>query len=246
MGDDTIFDVGTDVRGYLQDLVLVSAGLDDFLEGFVEAATAALAQPPQGTATSIVLLRPRSQASLVGSTRDARRLAHLEVHLHDGPSLRAAATGRTVEVPDFSADPEDPLFGSAALRQGIHSAVSTPVAVDGPERAAITIYSTRPSAFSSCHVHSAEAFAAAGATALGLAIRLARLRDKADHLAAAMESRTTIDLAAGVLMAQNRCSQDEAIEILRAASSARNMKLRDLARTVLISTVDAPVTTHFD
>jgi hypothetical protein len=44
----------------------------------------------------------------------------------------------------------------------------------------------------------------------------------------------------------DRCSQAQAIEILRAASSARNMKLRDLALNVLTSTSDAAVTTHLD
>ncbi|MHA7210473.1 ANTAR domain-containing protein [Arthrobacter sp. MDT1-65] len=63
----------------------------------------------------------------------------------------------------------------------------------------------------------------------------------------AMESRTTIDLAVGVIMGQNRCSQDEAIKILRAASSGRNVKLRDLASNVLVSLGQTgPVRTHFD
>lgn len=246
MGNDVGIRPETDLQGFLQDLVVASAGLDDFLEGFVEATSAAPGFEPHDTTTSVALLRPRAHPLLVGSTRDARRLARLEVHLHDGPSVRAAASGRTVGVPDFSFAGEDPLFGSAALRHGVRSALSTPIAVQGPERAVITYYSSRPSSFTDEHRCAAERFAAAGATSVGLALRLARLRDRADHLAAAMESRTTIDLAAGVMMAQNRCSQEEAIEILRAASSARNMKLRELARNVLTSTVDAPVSTHFD
>lgn len=246
MGDDVGLHQATDLQGSLQDLVVVSAGLDDFLEGLIEATCAASAPGSEDTATSVALLRPRTHAVLVGSTRDARRLAQLEIHLHDGPSLRAAATGRTVEVPDFSFGSEDPLFASTALRHGIRSAFSTPIAVQGPERAVITHYAAQPSSFTCEDRRAAERFAAASATSLGLALRLARLRDRADHLAAAMESRTTIDLAAGILMAQNRCSQDEAIEILRSASSARNMKLRELARNILTSTVDAPVSTHFD
>ena len=62
-----------------------------------------------------------------------------------------------------------------------------------------------------------------------------------------MKSRTTIDLAAGVIMAQNRCSQATAMAILKNASSARNVKLRDVAATVVASvSSDATVTTHFD
>jgi AmiR/NasT family two-component response regulator len=61
-----------------------------------------------------------------------------------------------------------------------------------------------------------------------------------------MQNRTTIDLACGVIMAQNRCSQDEAIALLTKASSHRNQKLRDLAAEVLARVSDGAVNTHFE
>lgn len=60
-----------------------------------------------------------------------------------------------------------------------------------------------------------------------------------------MESRTAIDLAAGVFMAQSRCSQDAAMAILKAASNTRNTKLRDVEAAVLASVGQDSVTTHF-
>lgn len=60
-----------------------------------------------------------------------------------------------------------------------------------------------------------------------------------------MESRTGIDLAAGI-MGQNRCSQEEAMAILVKASSGRNQKLRTLAEEIVSSiSVQGPVT-HLD
>jgi GAF domain-containing protein len=159
--------------------------------------------------------------------------------------MKAATTGSTVGVEDSGADAAFPLHRSAALQKGIRSALSVPIRLEGPEKAVVTYYSRRPGAFPQETVELAERFAGEASTPLRLAIRLTRLTNRAEHLAAAMKSRTTIDLAAGVIVSQNRCSQDEAIEILRAASTARNMKLRDLALNVLTSTVDAPVTTHF-
>jgi AmiR/NasT family two-component response regulator len=61
-----------------------------------------------------------------------------------------------------------------------------------------------------------------------------------------MEHRTTIDLACGVIMAQNRCSQEEAMALLTKASSHRNQKLRDLAADILGRVNNGPVTTHFE
>jgi AmiR/NasT family two-component response regulator len=61
-----------------------------------------------------------------------------------------------------------------------------------------------------------------------------------------MQNRTVIDLACGVIMAQNRCSQEEAMALLMQASSNRNQKLRVLAAEVLGRVSSGSVTTHFD
>jgi AmiR/NasT family two-component response regulator len=61
-----------------------------------------------------------------------------------------------------------------------------------------------------------------------------------------MEHRTSIDLACGVVMAQNRCSQDQAMAILRKVSSNRNQKLRELAAEVIRNVTSEEVRTHFE
>ena len=235
-----------DVQNVLQDMVVVSAGVGEFLDGLVEAAVAVLGGAESVLMVSATLLRPRTRATIVGSSRMAWQLTDMQYRFDDGPSLQVAATGRTAKVDDADADTRFPLYLSAAARSNVRSVLCVPLRLDGPERATLTLYSRRRSAFCDESVGSAELFAQRASTSLKLAVRLARLTDKADHLSAAMKSRTTIDLAAGIIMAQNRCTQDEAIEILRAASSARNMKLRDLAAFVLSNTSEAAVTTHFD
>lgn len=60
-----------------------------------------------------------------------------------------------------------------------------------------------------------------------------------------MESRTTIDIAVGVIMAQNRCDQVEAFSILTRASNSQNVKLRVLAEQLVESLADGLPTTHF-
>ena len=70
--------------------------------------------------------------------------------------------------------------------------------------------------------------------------------DTARDLRAAMESRTVIDLAVGILMGRNRCGQEEAVEILKRASNHRNVKLRDLAAELVASVSTAPSTTSFE
>jgi AmiR/NasT family two-component response regulator len=47
-------------------------------------------------------------------------------------------------------------------------------------------------------------------------------------------------------MAQNRCSQEEAFALLKAASSTRNIKLRAVAMTIVESLGQGPAKTHYE
>lgn len=48
-----------------------------------------------------------------------------------------------------------------------------------------------------------------------------------------MATRTVIDSACGVIMAQNRCTHDQAFDLLAKASSHRNQKLHDVATEII-------------
>jgi hypothetical protein len=119
--------------------------------------------------------------------------------------------------------------------------------VEGETRAAINLFASRPHAFSSQDIDDAESYAENASKTLRLALRIAQLTDARNNLAAAMESRTTIDVATGVIMAQNRCSQESAFKILRSASNTRNVKLREIATGIVASVAEGqPLTTYFD
>ncbi|MGX9899727.1 ANTAR domain-containing protein [Arthrobacter sp. SA17] len=111
----------------------------------------------------------------------------------------------------------------------------------------MNIYSTRTHAFSGAEIEAAETYAGQASKALRLAVRVAQLTDDKKNLTAAMESRTAIDVAIGAIMAQNRCSQEAAFRILKIASSTRNIKLRDVATSVVASVSKDPnIFTHFE
>lgn len=111
----------------------------------------------------------------------------------------------------------------------------------------MNIYSSQAHAFSDDFIARAELFGERSAKILRLELRLARLEDAKRNLEAAMTNRTAIDTAVGVIMAQNRCSQDAAMTMLRNASSSRNIKLRDIATGIIDSiSSSAHLRTHFD
>ncbi|WP_426987505.1 ANTAR domain-containing protein [Pseudarthrobacter sp. Y6] len=60
-----------------------------------------------------------------------------------------------------------------------------------------------------------------------------------------LRSRTSIDVACGVIMGQNQCSYEEAFNILATASSHRNIKVRVLAESLLEDLSGGTPSTHF-
>ena len=140
-----------------------------------------------------------------------------------------------------------PGYCDAAWHEGIRSILAIPLPLEGEANAALNVYSRQADAFSGEDIAHAQTYADQASKALRLAVRITKLADDRKHLLAAMESRTTINLALGVVMAQNRCSQETAFKILRIASNTRNVKLRDVAASILDSvSQDSTGLTHFD
>ena len=93
----------------------------------------------------------------------------------------------------------------------------------------------------------AEAFAEHGAVSLRLALRIAHLKHARDDLTSAMQYRTAIDNAVGIVMAQNRCSRESAFRIIAETSSHRNIKIHDVAAAIVASiSGEQNIDAHFE
>ena len=77
--------------------------------------------------------------------------------------------------------------------------------------------------------------------------RITQLSEARSDLSSALKSRTVIDMAVGAIMAENRCTRDTAFNILTKASSTRNVKLREVAASVIASiSGEKEIDTYFD
>ena len=97
----------------------------------------------------------------------------------------------------------------------------------------LNIYKTAEDTFSPAFLEHARTFAGYAAVAVHNVASYARAVDEAAGLRAAMDSRAVIEQAKGVLMARDRCTADEAFAVLTRISQHRNVKLRELARTIV-------------
>ncbi len=234
-----------EVSNLLQEMVLESADVQGFLTGLAQLAATHLNGPDEEVFCGITLLRPRRAETVAASSDRARAMDELQYPFGDGPCLTAARTHTVTYVPDTRTDQRWAEYHAAAAGQGIRSILGVPIPLDGNASSALNLYSTAPDAFNGQDRESMGVFAREASRALRLAVRIAHLTDTGENLRSAMDSRTTIDLAAGIIMGQNRCSQDAAMTILKAASNARNIKLRDIAAAVVTSTGAAAPTAHF-
>jgi hypothetical protein len=237
-----------DVFGELCDLVSDMEDLRGFLKGLAGLAASGLTRVAGSRVEcSVVLHRSKTPRSMAGSNDQAILLDGVEQLLDEGPCFHALRTGLPVllEVPSNS---RWPGYGREMTELGFTGVLGIPVKMGPRAAATLSFLATEPGVFSDPIILEAMGFADEGrrSLALALALRIADAELRSENLAAALESRTVIDLARGILMAQNRCTAQEAFEVLRQASSNRNQKLHALALEVATRFAQEPGPAHFD
>ncbi|MGK7222567.1 GAF and ANTAR domain-containing protein [Kocuria flava] len=230
----------------LHEALAGSEDLREFLEEFARIMAARLSAGGAEVWCAITLLRDGTVGTVAASTARAGVLDELQYDHDDGPCLTAAREQELVHVPDLAADERWGDYASAALAHGVHGAAAAPFDLPEPDRAALNVYAGAPHALDDDALAAVAREVSSASTALRLALRLARHRETEADLRTALSSRTTIDLAVGILMGQQRCSQDEAFELLAAAAGARGAKLREIAAELVRTTGGVQARTHFN
>lgn len=167
------------------------------------------------------------------SDREAWEADQVEYDTEAGPCVEALRNGLETEVTDLTVDNRWPAWAAVSELLGFRSAAGIPAEITPGHRIALNLYAPSPGAFSGKPMRRGQLFIEELARTLPTALRLFEQTKLAADLQEALASRSTIDQALGVLMAQNRCSRDAAFAILRRASQHRNLKLRDVAATVI-------------
>ncbi|MDI3214070.1 ANTAR domain-containing protein [Arthrobacter sp. AL12] len=162
-------------------------------------------------------------------------------------TLRLHKRSRTIAGnSDAAAEQRWAGYSSEPAAAGNPAALAVPLQLRQDATAALNFSAPGPGLFTGDAVAVAVNFADVASDALRLGIRIAAADLLSGHLKAAMEGRTAINLACGVIIAQSRCSQEEAFDILRRASISRNQKLHTIAAEILTRFSDTTgTTTHF-
>jgi len=236
----------TSINQHLHQLVLNSADVEEFLGELARVSARSLSEPGDEVLCGITLLRQRKAATVASSSAAAQAMDEIQYGFSDGPCVTASREQVTVHIADLDGDSRWPQCAARVREHGMRSILAVPFLLDGETRAALNLYSHRPHRFDDRAQQLASVFVSQTTMALGLAVRFAHFSETAVNLKATLETRTGIDVAIGIIMAQNRCSQAEAFDLLRTASSTRNVKLHTVAAAIVDALGQGPARTHFE
>ncbi|HEY0949289.1 GAF and ANTAR domain-containing protein [Nocardioides sp.] len=154
---------------------------------------------------------------------DARGADVLQSTLGEGPCLDAAWEERVVHSADLAADPRWPVWGArVAADHGVRSVLSVQLFTHADRLGALNLYARTTAAFDAEDRDDGLALAAHVAVAVAAA-------RTADQLARALDSRTLVGQAVGIVMERYRLDPGAAFSVLARVSSETNTKVRDIA-----------------
>ena len=215
----------------LHALLLTAPEVETFL-GEVAVLASRLVQPAASVGITVAY---GGELLTVASSDDRASLIDQEQYtVGDGPCLEALRTGKVVEVTDQLTDNRWDGYAPRARAQGVLSTLSLPLWVDDRPVGALNLYSEeRTNAFRDEVRERAMAFAERASIALTLTIRYNEQAASSQQLEQALISRTVIDQAIGILMAEQHCDAHTAFEMLRRHSQNNNRKLREVAEDLI-------------
>ncbi|WP_433876001.1 ANTAR domain-containing protein [Sinomonas atrocyanea] len=226
----------------LQWLVLQHVDLGDAMGALAVWTARQLAE--YRACVGLALRRPKRPILTAGSDLPTSRLmAYWSARMWDDNPLTAV-----IEKAQVALRPHDATSGR---RRGAEILMALPLPMEDGDRAVLLLRGSDPHLLGASSGTRRRALRDVGEArrdvgwALTIAARHTRAEELAQHRALAMESRTVIDLAMGVIMGRNRCTPDEAFAMLRHASNARNEKVIDVAHAVVAGVTSASVETSF-
>lgn len=218
-------------EGFNRELAAAARGMQDedgsrqAMERAVAVATEIL---PGCDAAGVCVVYRGERVDTHATSNDAlRQVDSLQHDLKEGPCPDALRQQDTVQSSDLSIDERWPNWGpEVAGRLGLFSIVSYRLFSTGDNLGALNLYGKNRSAFTTDDVHDGMALAAHVGVALAGAHEI-------ESLEKALEGRTVIGQATGILMERFDLAPDRAFGLLIRISQNKNLKLRQLAEQIV-------------
>ncbi|HWL64352.1 MAG TPA: ANTAR domain-containing protein [Actinomycetota bacterium] len=205
-------------------------------------ATLSVAVIPHCDFAGVSLVEPGGIRTVGHTSELVKEIDGIQYETGEGPCLsaikdpRASGHPATYEIPSMALDTEWPEFSAKARERGLASLLAFTLLSNERALGSLNLYATLPHAFAPLDRRIGAIFAAHAAVALANAQTLESARRRVDELLEGYANREVIGQAKGILMEREGCTEEEAFELLRSASSRLHRKLREVAKGVIHST----------
>jgi GAF domain-containing protein len=192
------------------------------------------------TAAGLLLDDQKGHLAVVASSSEETRLLEIfQLQNNEGPCLDCVQTGTAVICSDLAdARARWPLFVPAALTAGFHSVAALPLRLRDHVIGGLNLFDGRVDPVSADNRRLAQALADVATIGILQRRSVHRSTMVAEQLQHALNSRVAIEQAKGVLAERNSMTMDAAFSALRRHARNHNLKLTDVAVTVVRGELD--------
>jgi len=190
-------------------------------------------------AAGLLLANVDGTLRVMAATSEATGTVELfEVQNDEGPCRDCFHSGAPVSVADVASESERwPRFAPVALSAGFRAAHALPLRLRGQVLGALNLFRTEPVALGPSDLATGQALADVATISLLQSRALRDVQAVAEQLEEALNSRTAVEQAKGVIAERLGIGMDEAFSRLRGFARSRQSRLTDVALEVVAGTV---------
>lgn len=204
--------------------VLEQSDFAGTVDEVVRFACSAVGTPHGGV--TLIADRGTSFETVGGTSAEVTRADQLQYELNEGPCIRAATESELVFSSNLDTDIRWPRWGPQVSEWGFRSVISVNLHGRRQRIGALNLYGDRFEHFSAHDTETAHLFAFHASSAL------LRARNE-ETLRQALDARTLIGQAQGILMERFGLDPEQTFAVLRRYSQTENMRLNEIAHRVV-------------
>jgi GAF domain-containing protein len=161
-----------------------------------------------------------------------RMLEVLQEQFGEGPCVDAFLEDALVLAGDMAADPRWPSVGPLAAGHGVRAVLGVPIDLPEGPVGTLNVYAARLHRWDQAEVAAIQAYTRVVASLLRAAVRAHASGAAASQLQQALDSRSLIEQAKGIIMERRGLDQQAAFELLRSHARSTRTRLHEVARSV--------------